>query len=263
MAEREFSVTALCFTGTVVLYAPGQLSGDLLPRLLEDLRQLFKCPLQNPPVCFVGRVTLVKDSFRGLDSRYQHGPLVQPDSPGQILEKKKSILLLLSSLPLSLFFKKLLLSSSSELWHYLFQLWKASLTGHHILITPNIIITIALVSRQGLIMSSDSIGGPSAGWRTIGPFRKSCTIRGKLDKSADKVEWNWKAAYLHQIRTRGCWDFGSLHLQVEKMHLKSTFQEVGSPQMYAQKSVIKLMTVLLQFDDKSTCQWGNQSHTHH
>lgn len=44
---------------------------------------------------------------------------------------------------------------------------KAPLTGHHILIMPNIVFTIALTSRQGLIISSDSIGRPSAGWGTI------------------------------------------------------------------------------------------------
>lgn len=44
---------------------------------------------------------------------------------------------------------------------------KASLTGLHILIMPNIILTIAYISRQGVIISSDSIGRPSAGWGTI------------------------------------------------------------------------------------------------
>lgn len=37
------------------------------------------------------------------------------------------------------------------------------------------------------------------------------------------------------------------------MHPKSAFQEVGSLQLRAQKSGIKLMAVLLQFDDKFTC----------
>lgn len=47
------------------------------------------------------------------------------------------------------------------------------------------------------------------------------------------------------------------------MHLQSIFQELGSPQLYAQKSVIKLMTALLWFDDESMCQWRKQSHTCH
>lgn len=56
---------------------------------LEDPRQLFTCHLQTPPACFAGRVILVKDSFRALGNRCEHDPLVQPDSTGQILEKKK------------------------------------------------------------------------------------------------------------------------------------------------------------------------------
>lgn len=44
---------------------------------------------------------------------------------------------------------------------------KASLTGHRILIMSNIIFTITLKSRQGLIISSDSIGRPLAAWGTI------------------------------------------------------------------------------------------------
>lgn len=124
---------------------------------LEDPRQLFTCHLQNPPVCFAGRVTLVKDSFRGLDNRCQHVPLVQPDSTGQMLEKKKS----------NFYFYYFYFFSQLNAVTLALPVVKASLTGLHILIMPNIIFTIALTSRQGLIISSDSIGRQSAEWGPI------------------------------------------------------------------------------------------------
>jgi len=50
MTESEFSAITLCFTSSVVSYAPGQLLRDLQKRFVEDLWQLFACHLQNPPL---------------------------------------------------------------------------------------------------------------------------------------------------------------------------------------------------------------------
>lgn len=95
----------------------------------------------------------MEDSFRGLDNRCEHGPLVQPNSTGQMLQKEKS-----NFLKKYYFFFSQLRAVTLTL-----PLVKASLTGHHILIMSNIIFTIALPGRQGLVISSDSVGRPSAG----------------------------------------------------------------------------------------------------
>lgn len=90
----------------------------------------------------------MKDSFGGMDNRCQRGPLPQRDSTGQILEKKKSNFFF--------FFLPRLRAVTLAL-----PVVKASLTGHHILIMPGIILTIAYIGRQGVMISSDSIGRPS------------------------------------------------------------------------------------------------------
>lgn len=90
MAEREFSVITLYFTSTVVSCAPGQLFGDLQKRFLEDLWQLSTCHLQNPPIFFADRLTLVKDSFGGMDNRCQSGPSRSMAAQGKYWRRRKA-----------------------------------------------------------------------------------------------------------------------------------------------------------------------------
>lgn len=161
MAEREFIVITLYFESTVVSYAPGQLLGDLQKRFLEDLWQLSTCHLQNPPVFFAGRFTLVKDSFRGMNNRCQYGPFTQHDSTGQILEQEKS---------------KFFVFSQLRAVTLVLPIMKAPLAGLHILIMPNNILTIAHLSGQGVINSSDSITRTSTRWGTIDLLGKAVQL---------------------------------------------------------------------------------------
>lgn len=152
MAEREFRVITLYFTSTVVSYAPGQLLWDLQKRFLEDLWQLSTCHLQNPPVSFAGRFTLVKGSFGGMDNRCQYSPSCSMTAQSKYSRRRKARFWL----P---FFVSQLRAVTLAL-----PVVKASLRGHPILIMPNIILTIAYISRQGVIISSNSIRRPSARW---------------------------------------------------------------------------------------------------
>lgn len=163
MAEREFSAITLYFTSPVVSYAPGQLLWDLQERFLEGLWQLSTCHLQNPSIFFAGRFSLVKDSFGGMDNRCQCGPSHSMTAQGKCWRRRKATFFF--------FFFPQLRAVTLAL-----PVVKASLTEHHILIMPNIILTIAYISRQGVIISSDSIGRPSARWGKIGLSGKAIQL---------------------------------------------------------------------------------------